>query len=155
MAELQIDDDWKRQAQEEKRRLAEEAEKRRQSAQAPVGGMESAAGGAGMPGAAPGRGAEGGTRAGRGGREMPEASFGSIVQSIMTQALYYLGELAAPGGEGGVNLDMAKHQVDVLGILEQKTKGNLAPDEQRLVDAALYETRMRFVSVASQYVNPY
>jgi hypothetical protein len=47
---------------------------------------------------------------------------------------------------------MAKHQIDILGILEDKTKGNLTDEEKHLLDAALYETRMRYVNVASQYV---
>ena len=40
----------------------------------------------------------------------------------------------------------------ILGILEDKTKGNLSDDEKHLLDAALYETRMRYVSVSSQYI---
>jgi hypothetical protein len=56
------------------------------------------------------------------------------------------------GSEPVVDLDMAKYQVDTLGALEEKTRGNLTPEEQHLLDAALYETRVRYVSVASQYV---
>ena len=71
----------------------------------------------------------------------------------MTQALYYLGDLAVRGGEPEVNLDMAKHHIDTLGVLEEKTAGNLTEDEKKLLDSALYETRMRYVSVASQYIS--
>jgi hypothetical protein len=46
---------------------------------------------------------------------------------------------------------MAKHQIDVLAVLEEKTRGNLSDDEKRILDTALYETRMRYVSVASRY----
>jgi hypothetical protein len=60
--------------------------------------------------------------------------------------------LATGGAEPAVNLDMAKYQMDMLGVLEEKTKGNLTPTEQHLLDAALYEVRMRYVSVASQYI---
>jgi hypothetical protein len=70
----------------------------------------------------------------------------------MTQTMFYLGELAPQGSEPMVNLDMAKHQIDLLGILEEKTTNNLADDEKRLLDAALYETRTRYVQVASQYL---
>ena len=70
----------------------------------------------------------------------------------MTQALFYLGDLAPRGSEPQVNLDMAKHYVDTLNVLEEKTKGNLTDDEKRLLDAALYETRMRYVAVAQQYI---
>lgn len=155
MAELHIDTDWKKQAQEEKKRLAEEQAKREAAAAeaaaakpmtpvvppgvAPVG---PAAGAGGAP-----------DRAGRGAqRGVPEASFGTLVQSTMTQAMFYLGELAAPGQQPVLNLDMAKHHLDMLGVLEEKTVNNLTDDEQRLLDHALYDLRTRFVAVASQYL---
>ena len=151
---LQIDTDWKKQAQEEKRRLVEQQKQREQ--QAPVIG--SSAAGAGTATAAPTtapsdprqRSAASGAP---GARELPPASFASLVQSIVTQALFYLGDLAVRGGEPVVNLDMAKHHIDTLGVLEEKTKGNLTAEEQRLLDAALYEARMRYVNVASQYIS--
>jgi hypothetical protein len=88
----------------------------------------------------------------RGRRELPSASFATLVQSLMTQTMFYLGELAPQGAEPMVNLDMAKHQIDLLGILEEKTVNNLTEDEKHLLDAALYETRTRYVQVASQYL---
>src|SRR5271170_3436867 len=85
---LHIDTDWKKQAQEEKRKLAEEAEKKKQAEAA-----ESSA-------AAPRRGAgEGQSSAMAGKRQLPPASFASIVQSMMTQALFYLGDIATASGE--------------------------------------------------------
>ena len=142
---IHIDTDWKRQAQEEKKRLAEEeSRKARETAAAPSAAAPSAAGaGPSSPksAAAPGR--------PRG--ELPPASFPTLVQSILTQVLYYLGDLTARGAEPNVNLDMAKHQIDILGVLEEKTRGNLTPEEKSLLDTALYETRMRYVSVASQF----
>ena len=84
--------------------------------------------------------------------EMPAASLAGLVSQLMTQTLYYLGELAPRGGEPVVNLDMAKHNIDLLGVLEEKTKGNLTPEEKKLLDSVLYELRMRYVSVASQYI---
>lgn len=146
---LHIDTDWKKQAQEEKRKLAEEAEKRQQQEQ-----KAAVAGGSVGPGpAGAARGPSGRAGASGGKRELPPASFASIVQSIMTQALFYLGDIPSASGEGSINLDMARHHIDALAILEQKTRGNLSPDEQKLLDAALYETRMRFVGIASQYIN--
>jgi hypothetical protein len=136
---LHVDADWKKQAQEEKRKLAEQAAAKAKEAAAPVGGA------AGASPAAEGR---AGARA-RG--QMPAASFSTLVQSILTQALFYLGDLTTRGAEPTVNLDMAKHQIDLLGILEDKTRGNLTADEQRVLDTVLYEARMRYVSVASQY----
>jgi len=147
---LHIDTDWKKQAHEEKRKLAEQ-ESARSAPQTPAGSAGPAAGasaagarGAGGPGGAGG--------ASRGQRDLPPAGFGTLVQSILTQILYYLGDLSSRGGEPMLNLDMAKHQIDTLGVLEEKTKGNLSPDEQRLLDAALYEARMRYVAVAQQFI---
>lgn len=131
---LQIDNDWKRQAQEEKERLAEQERKAKQAS-------------------APAAATAGEDREpARGRREMPPPSFASLVQSLTTQILYYLGELAPSGGEPQVSLDMARHHIDTLAILEAKTRGNLSPDEQQVLDAALYETRMRYVSVAQQFI---
>ncbi len=136
---LHIDSDWKRQAQEEKRRLAEEEAKRAQPAPA----SPSAAGpsAAGAPSAAARQ------------RELPPASFGTLVQSIMTQVLFYLGDLTPRGAEPQLNLDLAKHNIDTLTLLEEKTRGNLTEEEQRLLDSALYETRMRYVNIASQFTS--
>ncbi|HEX4054086.1 MAG TPA: DUF1844 domain-containing protein [Tepidisphaeraceae bacterium] len=140
---LHIDTDWKKQAQEEKKRLAEEeARKAKEAAPVAVSPMPGAGPGSSRPGAAP---------AGRGRPELPPANFPTLVQSILTQILYYLGDLTSRGGEPSVNLDMAKHQIDILGILEEKTRGNLSDEEKQMLDTALYETRMRYVSVASQF----
>jgi hypothetical protein len=100
-----------------------------------------------MPGTSPGR--AGARAAARGGE--PQASFSTLVQSTLTQILFYLGELAPRGSEPQLNLDMAKHQIDMLGVLEEKTRGNLTEEEQRLLDGALYESRMRYVGIASQF----
>jgi hypothetical protein len=163
---LHIDTDWKRQAQEEKRRLAEQEKQRAASAPpAPAGPPPGAGAGAGaMPGgfgAAGMTGVEDEPTAGRAGMrgaargergEAPPATLAGLVSQLMTQTLFYLGELAPRGGEPVVNLDMAKHNVDLLGVLEEKTRGNLTPEEKRLLDSVLYELRMRYVSVASQYI---
>jgi hypothetical protein len=155
---LHIDTDWKKQAQEEKRRLAEQAAKNKPPATPPEAPTTppSSAGGA-MPAdpraATPGA-PSAATRRGRGQRELPAPGFASLVQSVMTQVLYYLGDLASSAGAMGVDLDMAKYQLDQLTMLEDKTKGNLSDDERRLLDAALYETRSRFIGVASQFLGP-
>jgi hypothetical protein len=142
---LHIDTDWKKQAQEEKRRLADEQEKQRAAqAQARAAAPTSA-----VSAAQPMAGSPAGRRTGR---ETPQASFGSLVNSILTQAMLHLGELAPQGQEPAVNLDMAKYQVDVLGILEDRTKNNLTGEEQHLLDSALYDLRTRFINTASQYI---
>ena len=145
MAELHIDDDWKKQAQEEKKRLAEQAARDRPAAPAGPAGVVTSA----KPAAPPAAAARGGGR--RNEREMPEASFSTLVQSIVTQILLYVGDLAVRGSEGMTNLDMARHHLDTLGILEEKTRGNLTPEEKEMLDGALYETRMRFINVSSRH----
>ncbi len=145
---LQIDTDWKKQAQEEKRKLAEAAAK----AKAAPAAAPSLAGAPNSP--ALKEAAVAPTAARRGARSLPAPGFGSLVQSVMTQILYYLGELPASGGQGAMDLDLAKHHLDVLTVLEEKTRNNLTLEEQSMLDAALYETRTRFVNVASQLLGP-
>jgi len=141
MAELQIDSDWKKAAQEEKRKLAEREAAAKAKAQAAPAVAASDA----TPGTDP-------SRRARGERDAPPASFASLVQQLMTQVLLYLGEIAVRGGEGMVDLDMARRNIDLLGVLDEKTQGNLTPEERQLLDVTLYETRQRFVGVASQYL---
>jgi len=143
---LHIDNDWKKQAQDEKRKLAEEAAKNKAAAvtSAPVP-LSPQASTAGSPAAAP---------RGRGQRELPPPGMASLVQSLMTQVLYYLGDLPSSAGQGILDVDMAKHQLDTLSMLEEKTKNNLSDQEKHLLDAALYETRSRFINVASQLLGP-
>jgi hypothetical protein len=154
---LSIDTDWKKQAQEEKRRLAEEQQ--RKAAAAAVAGPSPLpppgapmGGGPPAPGARPGTGRGAAATTARGRRDLPPASFSTLVQSIVTQILFYLGDLSPQGGEPMLNLDMAKHQLDLLTMIEEKTVNNLSPEERQMLDAALYEARMRYVSVASQYI---
>ena len=134
-----VDSDWKKQAQEEKRRLAEEAAKK--PAAAPSAKAEAPAA-AGRPAA----------RRRRAAGELPDASFTTLVQTLASQALLYMGGVAVSNGEGIVDLDTAKHQIDLLAVLEEKTQGNLSDDERATLDVTLYETRMRFVGVASRYI---
>jgi len=151
---LHVDTDWKKQAQEEKRKLAEQEEKRKTAATAPAGVVPGAAGTAGPAAAAsggPGAARQAGGRGGQGQREIPPASFATLVQSLLTQVLFYLGDLSTRGAEPMINLDMAKHNIDTLSIIEEKTRGNLSDEEKRLLDAALYEARMRYVALASRY----
>jgi hypothetical protein len=157
---LHIDTDWKKQAQEEKRKLAEEEAKRaaeRETAQrtaAPIApdvaaAMTASAGVGASERVSPARGRAGSPAARE--RAMPEPSFATLVNSLVTQILLYLGDLAPRGVEPQINLDMAKFNIDLLSVLEEKTKNNLTPDELRMLDNTLYEVRMRYVSVASQY----
>jgi hypothetical protein len=141
-----VDSDWKKQAQEEKRRLAEEAEQKKSAA------TETARPPTGTAGAATGDAATAGRRRRAGPGEEAEASFMTLVQTLAAQALAYLGGMAMAGGEPMIDLDTAKQQIDLMAVLEEKTKGNLSSEEQAALDVALYETRMRYVGVASRYI---
>ena len=80
--------------------------------------------------------------------EIPEASFLEIVQPLEIQALQFLG--AAPlteSGEKRVLPRWAKHVIDLLGLLEERTRGNLPDDEKRYLDTVLTELRTRYLQV--------
>jgi hypothetical protein len=73
-------------------------------------------------------------------------TFGSFVMSLATQALMQLGQLKAPEGvDLPVNKAAARQTIDLIAMLEQKTKGNLDKDEQRLVEEILHTLRFQFV----------
>jgi len=78
-----------------------------------------------------------------------EMSFSTFVIGLTTQALMHLGEIADPlQQEVGRDLPAAKQMIDLLGILRDKTKGNLDQAEAQLLDTMLYDLRMRFVEVS-------
>jgi hypothetical protein len=62
-----------------------------------------------------------------------------------------LGLAPRPGGDKAeVDLELARQNIDLLDLIKEKTKNNLLPDEQKLLDSLLYETRMRFIEVQKQ-----
>lgn len=77
---------------------------------------------------------------------LPEINFANFIFSLSTSALIQLGEIPDPvTKESGKNLSMAKQTIDILGILQEKTQGNLTSDEEALIQNVLYDLRMRFV----------
>ena len=77
---------------------------------------------------------------------IPEASFSLFVSSLVTQALFSLGEVENPFSKTiEQNLDQAKFTIDTLQIIKDKTSRNLTDDETKLLDTALYDLRMRYV----------
>jgi hypothetical protein len=115
-----VDDDWKVQAQKEKEKLAQQAETKGE--------------------------AEGGEP-----RELPPASFTTLVGSLVTQIYMAVGGYEDPRTRKRyVDLALAKHHVDMLSVLEEKTKGNLSEEEKKLLDNALYETRLQYVQMAQR-----
>ncbi len=78
---------------------------------------------------------------------MPEASFGLLVTTLTTQTLSALGFIPDPtSGQSDVNRPMAKHFIDTLDVLQEKTKGNLSDDESKLLIESLHQLRMAYVS---------
>jgi hypothetical protein len=79
---------------------------------------------------------------------MPEVTFASFILSLNTSALYHMGELPHPEtGQRVVDRELAKHTIDTLILLADKTKGNLDPNENELLTRILYELKMRFVKL--------
>ena len=131
-----VDDDWKAQAQAEKQKLADEA-KARQEAAAPSASAS----------AAPGEASGGGAPAG-GGRQMPEASFETLVSTMTTQALFAMGAIPDPQtGQRMAHLDLARHHIDMLSVIAEKTEGNLSKEETDMLATTLYELRNRYVQL--------
>lgn len=118
-----VDDDWKTQAQAEKEKLADDVES----------GVQAGAG------------------KGQARRELPPASFTTLVNSLAAQVVFALGGVEDPRTKKRyVDLDLAKHHIDTLAVLEEKTKGNLTDEEVKLLDQAIYETRMQYVQIAQR-----
>ncbi|MBI5725856.1 MAG: DUF1844 domain-containing protein [Planctomycetes bacterium] len=135
-----VDDDWKAQAKAEKEKLAKQAESP---------GNKPAAGPAG-PAGKPGSGAQPAAGAEEP-RQLPPASFNTLVSSLVTQVFMALGGYEDPRTKKRyVDLDLAKHYIDTLVVLEQKTKGNLTDEEKKLLDQVIYESRMQYVQLAQR-----
>jgi hypothetical protein len=93
-------------------------------------------------------------RAGRDPLDDP-ASFLSLIMSLASNAAASLGMMPHPvTGETGVDLKTAKHWIDVLGMLEQKTQGNLDPQEAQVIDSLLADLRMQYVSLTNSPTPP-
>lgn len=79
-------------------------------------------------------------------RSLPPADFATLVLSLGSSAMAYMGEASGPeGGQPTRNLPMAKHAIDLLSVLEEKTKGNLTGEEDQLLESLLFDLRLRYV----------
>jgi len=84
-------------------------------------------------------------------RELPPASFGELIFSMRFQAEMHLGLLPLDEEEKPpVDMAAAQHYIDLLGILAEKTRGNLVIEEQRYLENSLTELRFRYVQAAGQ-----
>ena len=80
---------------------------------------------------------------------LPEVDFVTFILSLSTSALIQLGEIENPASkQPAKNLPLAKQTIDLIGMLQEKTKGNLSPEEQRLMENILFDLRMRYVKAA-------
>ena len=117
-----IDEDWKQEAQKEKEILAaqEEAEKKDepQEEEKPRG-------------------------------PLPEGNFAALISMLATQALFAMGLLQLKGQEERKpDLELAKYNIDMLQILQEKTSGNLTEEEEAVLGNTLNELRMGYVKIA-------
>jgi hypothetical protein len=115
-----VDEDWKQEAQKEKEILAaqEESEKKEKQEEQPRG-------------------------------PLPEGNLAALISMLATQALFAMGLLQIKGQEGRKpDLELAKYNIDMLQVLENKTKGNLTKEEEAVLANTLNELRMGYVKVA-------
>ena len=83
---------------------------------------------------------------------LPPASFEFLTLSIRAQAEWQLGlvHVGSDQEKPKADLDLARHSIDLLAILQEKTKGNLSLEEQRLLENSLTELRFRFVQALEE-----
>lgn len=122
-----IDEDWKTQAQREKEAAAaaERAEREKKAAEESNKRKQA--------------------------RNIPPASFNTLVSMLSTQAFFAMGLIGTEQDKENPpepDLPLAKHSIDTLEILEEKTKNNLTEEEQQTLSAALHQLRMAYVQVS-------
>jgi len=117
-----VDEDWKQQARKEKEVMAEQEKMEKEKGQKTK-----------RPG------------------PMPKGDFAALISMLVTQALFALGVLQVEGAEDEKkepDLEMARYNIDMLETLEEKTKGNLSEEEQKVLTNTLGQVRMAYVKVA-------
>lgn len=120
-SKLHIDSDWKAEAQAEKERLVAKDEAR---------GVSGAAGASGQHG-------------------LPEANFQTLMSVLASQAIMGLGGYTDPkSGRMMIDLEGARFSIDLLAVLEEKSKGNLSNEEETELQQVLSELRNRYVQIA-------
>jgi len=80
---------------------------------------------------------------------LPAIDFSTFVLSLSHSALVHLGDAPSPdGGKAERDLALARQTIDLLAILQEKTRNNLSGEEERLLDQVLYDLRLRFVEIS-------
>ncbi len=80
--------------------------------------------------------------------DLPTLDFSTFVLGLIGTAYVHLGDAPSPEGQAERNLLLARQDINLLGLLQEKTKGNLTGDEERLLEQGLCDLRMRYVEVA-------
>jgi hypothetical protein len=81
---------------------------------------------------------------------LPEVNFSNFMLSLSTTVMYHFGDFPDPVTHESVrNLEAAKHTIDTMGMLKNKTEGNLDENEKNLLEGLLFELRMRYVKETS------
>ncbi|MBI3599511.1 MAG: DUF1844 domain-containing protein [Nitrospinae bacterium] len=81
-----------------------------------------------------------------GNTHFPEVNFTAFILSLSSSAMLHFGDIEDPvSGKKEKNLLMAKHTIDMIDMLREKTKGNLTGDEERLMENILCELKLRYV----------
>ncbi|MGA2978289.1 MAG: DUF1844 domain-containing protein [Terriglobales bacterium] len=83
-----------------------------------------------------------------------EMNFERFMASLYMTAMMQLGLMHEQGGQPGVDLIGARQTIDTLGMISEKTKGNLTPKEQGFLQNCLYELRMAYVEVTNALAHP-
>ena len=116
-----VDEDWKKEAQKEKEVLASQEQAEEQ-----------------VP-----------KQGGRG--PLPPGDFAALISMLVTQAFFALGLIHVEGQEEKeADLEMARYNVDMLSTLEEKTKGNLSEEEEKVLQNTLSQVRMAYVEVSEK-----
>ena len=116
-----VDEDWKAEAQKEKEILAAQEEAEKEKKEEVKQGRE----------------------------PLPEGNFAALISMLTTQSLFALGLLHVKGQEEKEpDLAMAKYYIDILETIQEKTKGNLTPEEETVLSNTLNELHMGYVKVA-------
>jgi hypothetical protein len=83
--------------------------------------------------------------------QMPAPTFSTFIASLSSSAMVQLGEIAEPTtGQKLSNMPMAKHTIDIIALLQEKTKGNLTNEESKLIQNVLTDLRMRYISAINK-----
>ncbi len=81
-------------------------------------------------------------------------NFVNFVLSLAHTTAVHLGDIPSPAGQAQTDLPAAQQMIDILGLLDEKTRGNLSAEERQLLEQLLYELRVRFVEVAGGAARP-